>query len=55
MTEICQKQKNMFDTVCVNTLSQDINADNQMLGVKQMNNIANQAREIIYNEIIYHY
>lgn len=30
-------------------------AENQMLWVQEMNNIANQARGIIYNEIIYNY
>lgn len=30
-------------------------AENQMLWVQMMNNIANQAREIVYNEIIYNY
>ncbi len=39
--------------------SQDITellkADNQMLWVQKMNNTANQAREAIYNEIIYNY
>lgn len=39
--------------------NQDVNeqlkAENQMLWIQRMNNIANQAREIIYNEIIYNY
>ena len=30
-------------------------AKNQMLWVQKMNNIANLAREVIYNEIIYNY
>lgn len=32
---------------------EQLKAENQMLWVQKMNNIANQAREIVYNEIIY--
>lgn len=32
-----------------------LKTDNQLLWVQKMNNIANQAREIIYDEIIYNY
>lgn len=34
-------------------ITEQLKADNQMLWVQQMNNIANRAREIVYNEIIY--
>ena len=34
-------------------ITEQLKADNQMLWVQQMNNIANRAREILYNEIIY--
>lgn len=35
------------------SITEQLKADNQMLWVQQMNNIANQAREIVYNELIY--
>ena len=34
-------------------VNEQLKAENQMLWVQQMNNIANQAREIVYNEMIY--
>lgn len=34
-------------------VTEQLEADNQMLWVQQMNNIANRAREIVYAEIIY--
>lgn len=34
-------------------ISENLKAENQMLLVQMMNNIANQAREVIYEEIIY--
>ncbi len=34
-------------------ITEQLKADNQMLWVRKMNNIANQAREIVYNEVIY--
>ncbi len=34
-------------------VTEQLKAENQMLWVQQMNNIANRAREITYNEIIY--
>lgn len=34
-------------------VTEQLKAENQMLWVQMMNNIANQAREIVYNEIIY--
>lgn len=36
-------------------ITEQLKANNQMLWVQMMNNIANQAREIIYKEIIYCY
>lgn len=34
-------------------VNEQFKAENQMLWVQKMNNIANQAREIVYSEIIY--
>ena len=34
-------------------ITEQLKAENQMLWVQMMNNIANQAREIVYSEIIY--
>lgn len=36
-------------------VTEKLKEENQMLWVQIMNNIANQAREIIYNDIIYKY
>ncbi|MGN0516998.1 TnpV protein [Eubacterium sp.] len=36
-------------------VNEQLKAENQMLWVQKMNNIANQAREVIYNEIICNY
>lgn len=36
-------------------ITEQLKEDNQMLWVQMMNNISNQAREIIYNDIIYKY
>ncbi len=36
-------------------ISEQLKAENQMLWVQMMNNISNQAKEIIYNNIIYKY
>lgn len=36
-------------------VNEQLKAENQMLWVQKMNNIANHAREIIYDEIIYNY
>ncbi len=52
------RAKEMYDTL-VKQLAKDqgvteqLKADNQMLWVQKMTNIANQAREIVYNEVIY--
>lgn len=34
-------------------ITEQLKVENQMLWVQQMNNIANQAREIVYSVIIY--
>ncbi len=34
-------------------ITEQLKVDNQMLWIQEMNNIANQAREIVYSEIIY--
>ncbi len=34
-------------------ITEQLKSENQMVWVQMMNNIANQAREIVYNEIIY--
>lgn len=34
-------------------VTEQLKAENQMLWVQMMNNIANQAREIVYSEIIH--
>lgn len=36
-------------------ITEQLKAENQMLWIQRMNNIANQTREIIYDEIIYTY
>ena len=52
------RAKKMYDRL-VNQLSEkqgiteQLKADNQMLWVQMMNNVANQAREVVYEEIIY--
>ncbi|MCH5315151.1 MAG: TnpV protein [Eubacterium sp.] len=52
------RAKKMYDNL-VNQLAEkqgiteQLKAENQMLWVQRMNNIANQAREIINNEIIF--
>lgn len=48
----------MYDTLVKQIADQEgvteqLESENQMLWVQQMNNIANQAREIVYNELIY--
>lgn len=42
--------KQLSESQCI---IEQLKAENQMLWVQKMNNIANQAREIVYNEIIY--
>lgn len=51
------RAKEMYDTLVTQLtksqgITEQLKAENQMLWVQKMNNIANQAREIIYNEVI---
>ena len=51
------RAKEMYDTLIKQLaenegIIEQLKAENQMLWVQQMNNIANQAREIVFNEII---
>lgn len=48
----------MYDTLVKQIADQEgvteqLKSENQMLWVQEMNNIANRAREIVYNEVIY--
>ena len=58
--DIDVRAKEMYDRL-VNQLAEkqgiteQLKADNQMLWVQKMNNIANQAREIVFDDIIYNY
>ena len=57
LEEIDQQAKEMVERLVfqmVKTLgvTEELKAENQMLWVQKMNNISNQAREIIYKEII---
>lgn len=50
------RSKNMYDKLVTQLAEQEgiteqLKAENQMLWVQRMNNIANQAREIVYNSI----
>ena len=52
------RARNMYENLVKQLAEQEgiteqLKADNQMLWVQQMNNIANRAREIVYYEIIY--
>lgn len=52
------RAKDMYDTLIKQLAEQEgiteqLKAENQMLWVQRMNNIANRAREIVCNEIIY--
>lgn len=51
------RAKDMYDTLIKQLaenegITEQLKAENQMLWVQRMNNIANQAREIVFNEII---
>ena len=51
------RAKEMYDTLIKQLaenegITEQIKAENQMLWVQRMNNIANRAREIVYNNII---
>ncbi len=52
------KAKEMYDNLIYQfaekqDVTEELKAENQMLWVQKMNNIANRAREIVNNEIIY--
>ena len=52
------RARNMYENLVKQLAEQEgiteqLKADNQMLWVQQMNNIANQAREIVYYDLIY--
>ena len=56
--DIDVRARNMYENLVKQIAEQEgiteqLKADNQMLWVQQMNNIANRAREIVYYEIIY--
>ena len=51
------RAKEMYDTLITQLaekqgVTERLKSDNQMLWVQKMTNIANQAREIVYNEVI---
>lgn len=52
------RARNMYENLVTQFAEQEgiteqLKAENQMLWVQRMNNIVNQAREIVYNKIIY--
>ena len=56
--EVDVRAKEMYDILITQLaekqgVTEQLKADNQMLWVQKMTNIANQAREIVYNEVIY--
>lgn len=56
--EVDIRAKEMYDTLVTQLaekqgVTEQLKADNQMLWVQKMTNIVNQAREIVYNEVIY--
>ncbi len=56
--EVDVRAKEMYDTLITQLaetqgVTEQLKADNQMLWVQKLTNIANQAREIVYNEVIY--
>ncbi len=56
--EVDVRAQDMYDTLITQLadkqdVTEQLKADNQMLWVQKMTNIANQAREIVYNEVIY--
>ena len=56
--EVDVRAKEMYDTLVTQLaekqgVTEQLKADNQMLWVQNMTNIANQAKEIVYNEVIY--
>lgn len=60
LEEIDKQVKEMYDKLIKDFaekqgITEQLKAENQMLWVQQMNNIANQAREIIFDELIFTY
>lgn len=60
LQDVDNRAKEQYDLLVkklanIQSITAQLKADNQMLWVQKMNNISNQAREIIYNEIIYTY
>ena len=60
LEEIDKQAKEMYDKLIKDFaekqgITEQLKAENQMLWVQQMNNIANQAREIIFDEPIFTY
>ena len=58
LADIDQEATEMFDRLVKQLaehegVTEQLKADNQMLWVRKMNNIRNQATEIVNNEIIY--
>lgn len=56
--EVDIRAKEMYDTLITQLaekqgVTEQLKAENQILWVQKMTNIANQAREIVYNEVIY--
>ena len=56
--EVDVRAKEMYDTLITQLaekqgVTEQLKADNMMAWVQKMTNIANQAREIVYNEVIY--
>ncbi len=55
--EVDVRAKEMYDTLITQLakkqgITERLKADNQMLWVQKMTNIANQARELVYNDVI---
>ena len=60
LEEIDKQAKEMYDKLIKDFaekqgITEQLKAENQMLWVQQMSNIANQAREIIFDELIFTY
>ena len=60
LQDVDNRAKEQYDLLVkklanIQSITEQLKAENQMLWVQKMNNISNQAREIIYNEIIYTY
>ncbi len=56
--EVDVRAKEMYDTLITQLaekqgVTEQLKADNQMIWVQKITNIANQARECVYNEVIY--